>query len=156
MGIYGDLLKLNQPAQADAPAVSSRAQQVATKLEEQLSTVQPETNSTGIEAIQSDHQGDNPDTLIPRHHGIKQSRHHDTVIPLIRAAVKQFGKEAATHRFTPDEKRKVAEVVFAYRNQNIRTSENEIARIGVNYLVEDYKLRGDKSILDQVLKALNE
>ncbi|MEZ4671447.1 MAG: hypothetical protein R3E39_26385 [Anaerolineae bacterium] len=78
------------------------------------------------------------------------------MIQTIRTAVKQFGKEAATHRFTPDEKKAVAEVVFAYRNRGIKTSENEIARTGVNFLIEDYKLNGEKSILDQVLKALNQ
>ena len=66
------------------------------------------------------------------------------MIQTIRAAVKQFGKEAATHRFTPDEKKAVAEVIFAYRNRGIKTSENEIARTGVNFLNEDYKLNGEK------------
>src|SRR4051812_43125171 len=48
------------------------------------------------------------DTMTPRHHDTTASRHHDTTIPeqdtdifeFVRKAVKQLGKEAATHRFT--------------------------------------------------------
>jgi hypothetical protein len=88
------------------------------------------------------------DTVIPRH--------HDTTIESIRKAVKQFGKEAATHRFTREEKQKIAELIFAYSGKGIRTSENEIARIAVNFIVEDHKLNGKDSILGRVLKLLNE
>jgi hypothetical protein len=47
-----------------------------------------------------------------------QPRNHDTIIPqaeddifnVVRKAVKQIGKEAATHRFTLDEKNLLAEL----------------------------------------------
>jgi len=52
------------------------------------------------------------DTMTPRHHGIMIPSNHDTTTPrdendifeLVRKAVKQIGKEAATYRFTKDEK----------------------------------------------------
>src|SRR5438132_12089093 len=58
------------------------------------------------------------DTMTPRHHGIMQPRNHDTTTPrnendifeLVRKAVKQIGKEAATHRFTLDEKNLLADI----------------------------------------------
>ena len=96
------------------------------------------------------------DTVIPRHHDTMPPRYRDTVVELIRLAVKQFGKEAATHRFTLEEKKAIADVVYAYKRTGVKTSENEISRIGVNFLIEDYKENGLNSVLDRVLKALNE
>jgi hypothetical protein len=103
------------------------------------------------------------DTTVPSDHGITTPRHRDTDIPeasdllfVVRKAVKQFGKEAATHRFTQAEKQAIAELVFHYKARGIRTSENEIARIAINYLVHDYHLRGERSVLHQCLVSLNQ
>lgn len=96
------------------------------------------------------------DTVIPRYHDTMVPRYHDTMVQKIRAAVKQFGKEAATHRFTPAEKKAVADLIYTYKLQGIRTSENEVARIAIHALIEDYQKNGEESTLDKVLKALNE
>ena len=96
----------------------------------------------------------NDDTTTPRYHDTTVSRYHDTV-ELVRKAVKDFGKEAATHRFTLEEKKMLSDIIYAYKGQEIRTSENEITRIAINYINEDYKKNGENSILDKVLKALN-
>ncbi len=105
----------------------------------------------------------NQDNVVSRHHDTKQpsnhdttvSRYHDTIIELLRKTVKIIGKEAATHRFTVEEKKAVKKIVFTYEDQGILTSENEITRIAVNYLIEDYQENGKSSLLDRVLKALN-
>lgn len=95
------------------------------------------------------------DTTTPSHHDTKPPRYRDTTIETIRAAVKVFGKEAATHRFTPEEKQAIRDIVYAYEAQGVRTNENVISRIGVNFLIEDYAANGENSILHRVLKALN-
>ena len=105
----------------------------------------------------------NHDTVIPRHHDTMQPSNHDTTMPLpegdifevVRKAVKQIGKEAATHRFTLDEKNLLADIEYTYKRQGIRTSENEITRIAINYFIEDYRINGEQSILVKVLKRLN-
>lgn len=135
MGIYGDLMNLNK-SKSPEPTIAQKS-----GVEQRVKQKKPKSDLNGI--------------TVSRHHDTKQPRYHDT-IQLIRAAVKQFGKEAATHRFTLDEKKAVAEVVYAYRKAGIRTSENEISRVGVNFLIEDYKANGENSILDKVLKALNQ
>jgi hypothetical protein len=106
----------------------------------------------------------NRDTMIPSNHDTMVSRYQDTTTPqvygvaieLIRKAVKEFGKEAATHRFTEAEKKEIADLLYTYKNRGIKTSENEIARIAVNFVVEDYKVNGENSVLHKLLKALRE
>jgi hypothetical protein len=91
--------------------------------------------------------------MIPRNHDTMVSRYHDTIIELVRKAVKELGKEAATHRFTEQEKKSLADIIYTYKNQGLRTSENEIARIAVNFIIEDYQQNGKESVLDKTLKA---
>ena len=95
------------------------------------------------------------DTTTPRNRDTTVSRYHDTIIELVRKAVKELGKEAATHRFTLEEKKAIADIIYAYKNRGIRTSENEITRIAVNFLINDYRENGENSVLDRALKALN-
>jgi hypothetical protein len=75
----------------------------------------------------------NHDTVIPRNHDTTNS------IDDIRKTVKEFGKEAATYRFTKREKDLLADLVYAYGKEGIRTSENEITRIAINWLINDNK-----------------
>ena len=99
---------------------------------------------------------DNHATTIPSNHDTVVPRHHDsTVIEEVRKALRMFGKEAATHRFTLEEKQTIAEIIFAFRQKNLRTSENEITRIAINWLMLDYKRNKENSILHQALLALN-
>jgi hypothetical protein len=94
----------------------------------------------------------NPETGPPRH--------HDTMTPPmvegVRKAVKRVGKEAATYRFTPEEKQHLADIVYTYGRQGYRTSENEITRIAVNWLLWDYQEQGEHSVLARLLKVLHE
>jgi len=82
-------------------------------------------------------------------------RYHDTTVETIRRAVKALGKEAATHRFTATEKEAIAEIVYACKRQGLRTTENEITRVAVNFIVHDYQANGKDSLLVRVLLALN-
>ncbi len=96
------------------------------------------------------------DTTTPRYHDTRQPQVYGVAIELVRKAVKEFGKEAATHRFTSTEKKQIADLIYTYKNQGVRTSENEITRIAVNFIVEDYRENGEGSVLHKILKALNE
>jgi hypothetical protein len=103
------------------------------------------------------------DTTVSRHHDTTVSRYHDTTTPeqdsdifeVVRKAVRQLGKEAATHRFTLAEKNLLADIEYTYKREGIRTSENEITRISINYIIEDYRQNGEESILAKILKRLN-
>jgi hypothetical protein len=73
----------------------------------------------------------------------------------IRKAVKQLGKEVTFCRFTQDEKTSLGDIVYTYKRNGIRTSENEIVRIAVNWLIENYRTDGQNSVLAQVLDHPN-
>ena len=96
------------------------------------------------------------DTVIPRHHDTMTPRYDDAVITLIRREVRKIGKEAATHRFTVEEKQMVRHIVRDFEDRGIRTVENEITRIGIHFLLDDYQRNGEDSLLVQALKALHE
>lgn len=96
---------------------------------------------------------------VSSNRGITVSRDHDTVIPAegveaIGKAVAVVGKQAATHRFTRQEKEALGEIVYRYGQRGWQTSENEIVRIGINWLMADQAKRKDGSLLHRVLKAL--
>ena len=96
------------------------------------------------------------DTTIPSNHASIQPSIHGVSIDVVRKAVKEFGKEAATHRFTEAEKKEIADLIYTYKNTGIRTSENEVTRIAVNFIIGDYKENGENSVLHKILEALNE
>jgi len=77
------------------------------------------------------------------------------LLEAVRKTTKQIGKEAATHRFTAAEKQMIAEIVYTCARQGTRTSENEITRIAVNWLLLDYQQHGPHSILTQLLASLH-
>ncbi len=137
MGIYDELSQLDNPS--PTPKVSRTHQRHRENPESQ-----PPTSG---------------DTMTPRHRDTTTPRHRDitpgSIIEVVRKAVKEFGKEAATHRFTVEEKKAIAGIIYSYKVQGIRTSENEVARIAVNYLVRDYEENGENSVLNKILQALN-
>jgi hypothetical protein len=123
----------------------------------------PETPAPSAEQSTTERTPTAHDTMIPRHHDTTVSSNHDTTTPLqdtdifevVRKAVKQIGKEAATHRFTLEEKNLLADIEYTYKRRGIRTSENEITRIAINYIIAEYRQNGEESILAKILKRVN-
>ena len=116
-----------------------------------LSQASPEApERTKTERVVSSKVETNKPTMTPSN--------HDTTVSLIddiRRLVKELGKEAATYRFTKEEKDKLKDLVYIYSRQDLRTSENEITRIAINWLFKDHEENGEKSVIYSVLKALN-
>lgn len=73
----------------------------------------------------------------------------------IRKVVKQVGKEAATYRLTQAEKQQLADIVYTYKRLGCRTSDNELARIAISWLILDYQAQGEQSVLARVLETLH-
>jgi hypothetical protein len=93
--------------------------------------------------------------MPPRNQDTTVAHAEDDILDVVRKAVRQIGKEAATHRFTMDEKNILGDIEYTHRRCGIRTSENEITRISINYFIEDYRKHGDSSLLTKIIKRLN-
>lgn len=111
----------------------------------------PANDDAAASTMNETHNDYSPDGM----HDTVTPRYHDITIEPIRRAVKALGKEAATHRFTATEKEAIAEIVYACKRQGLRTTENEITRVAVNFIVHDYQANGKDSLLVRVLLALN-
>lgn len=72
----------------------------------------------------------------------------------IRQIVKMPGREVSYVRLTPEEKARLSDVIYTYKRQGQKTTETEINRIALNYLLNDYEAHGEQSILARVLAAL--
>lgn len=125
------------------PEVPAPASSPTTQASPVVDTVTPATPASDSA---SNHAGADA-TMTPRH--------HDSLVERIRKSVKEYGKEAATHRFTPAEKQALADVVYQFRRQGVRTSENEVTRIAIQAMLQDYAAKGADSLLARVLQALN-
>lgn len=82
------------------------------------------------------------------------ARTMENVIDEIRKTVKAIGKSELYVRLTPEEKNHIVDIVYTYKRQGVKTSENEVSRIALNYLIGDYQANGQASILAQVIEAL--
>jgi len=76
------------------------------------------------------------------------------VIEHIRKTVKVFGKEVSYVRLTVAEKQRLTDLVYAYKRKGMKVAENEINRIAVNLMLEDYSANGPRSVLARVIEAL--
>ena len=143
--------KLLSPDQAKGVVQDKNAQSLPRDQLEKRSSSPTDQKATS----RISRQENNRDTTTPRNHDTTVSHSEEDTLDKVRRAVRQLGKEAATHRFTQEEKNLIAEVVYTYRKKGIRTSENEIARISINYLLMDYRAKGASSILARILEKLN-
>lgn len=75
-------------------------------------------------------------------------------IESIRKVVKDPGREVSFVRLSLAEKTQLGDIVYTCKRQGQKTTENEINRIGLNYLLWDYREHGEQSVLARVLAAL--
>jgi hypothetical protein len=76
-------------------------------------------------------------------------------IEAIRKVVKVPGREVSFVRLTPEEKGQLTDLVYSYKRQGRKTTENEINRIAVNFILNDYQANGEQSVIARVLEALS-
>ena len=77
-----------------------------------------------------------------------------SAVEAIRQVIKVPGREVSYVRVTPEEKAQLSDIVYTYKRQGQKTSENELNRIAINYLLLDYHEHGEHSVLARVLAAL--
>lgn len=94
-------------------------------------------------------------TSPPRKQTSVSTNDHDDLVEEIRRSVKEQGKEVSYVRLSQAEKNRLADIIYSYRRQGIRTTETEIGRIAINHLIEDHKANGKASILARLLASLH-
>jgi hypothetical protein len=139
MGIYDDLQALDKkPSPPPLPK---------TEKKERKTTSAPEREkprgSSNKDNSQQYHQSDS--TL---------AGYHDSTIETIRKTVKAAGKEVSFIRLTQNEKNQLGDIIYTFKRQGVRTTENEVNRIALNLLLEDYRTNGANSVLERVIAAL--
>src|SRR3989337_1122932 len=94
-------------------------------------------------------------TVQESYHASTLASKQDSIHERVRKTVKANGKEVVYLRLTEEEKNRLGEVIYAYKKKKVKTSETEIARIALNYLLEEYQEKGKESALAKVLELLN-
>lgn len=122
---------------------------------EEIAVVSVPSSEPAI-ASSSNHASTPASTRASNHASKRASTQNEEpqVVEAIRKVVKRPGKEVVYVRLTPEEKSQLADVVYTYKRQGIRTSDNELGRIAINGLLADYHEHGEQSLLAKVLAAL--
>ena len=82
------------------------------------------------------------------------SRQHASIMATVSKSVCETGKEVCTYRLTQREKIALVETIYYFRMRTCRLSENEIARIAINFILEDFKIDKKASILSTVIDSM--
>jgi hypothetical protein len=78
------------------------------------------------------------------------------ILESIRKVVKNPGKAEVLYvRVSKEEKDALDDVSYTYKRQDIKTSDNEIVRVAVNVLLEDYKANRANSLLAMMIASLH-
>ena len=112
---------------------------------------QQEKSTTHIASTLSSKQ----DSMIDSNQALTLSLPPDA-FEAIRKIVKNPGKEEVLYvRLSKEEKDRLADISYTYKRQGIRTSDNEVVRVAINALLEDYRTSGANSLLAIIIASLH-
>jgi len=155
LGVDKALLRATRP-QTEAAPLPATAQPLPPTVEQVTQAREtPSEEPRPRETPKPRQQPRRKESTTPSNRDTVVSRYHGETVETIRRAVRVIGKEAATYRFSPEEKARMADLIYTYKRQGIRTSENEVSRIALNFIFQDYEENGEGSVLAKVLDALN-
>ena len=80
--------------------------------------------------------------------------HPDDMVATIAKSMHEVGKEGCTYRLTQREKTALIEIIYHFRMRNCRLSENEIARIAINFLIEDFKAKKNDCLIRRIIDIM--
>ena len=148
MGMFNDLKNIStQEREPVSPAPKKKESEQPIKAPSTHTAPRPSAKATKKES--------NTASKKASTHASTLANQHDNQIEAIRKTVKRIGKEVTFVRLTPEEKSQLGDIIYTYKRQGTKTTENEIARIGLSLLIADYQANGEASVLAQVIAALN-
>jgi hypothetical protein len=147
-----------EPQTAGMPAnqiASKPASQKASKLVGQPPTIEGPAKQHTQRSLSASTLAGKQDSLLASKHASTLALTPES-LETIRKVVKNPGKEEVLYvRVSKEEKDALDDVSYTYKRQDIKTSDNEIARLAVNVLLEDYKTNGATSLLAMLLDSLH-
>ena len=99
--------------------------------------------TTGSKAASSDNQKEEPAAVTLQGQ-----------MEAVRKVVREVGKERADVGLTAGEKETLRAIAFERTQAGRRTTINDVVRVAVNWLLEDYRARKEKSLLSRTLDAV--
>ena len=87
----------------------------------------------------------------PRNHDTVVSSNHDTIISSINEGIQEIGRVAATYRLTKWEKEHLQDLIYHFRKESVKVSENSLIRISINYIINDHEVSKKRSIISRIL-----
>lgn len=78
----------------------------------------------------------------------------DDYVETIRLALKEVGKETTSYRLHEKEKEALDEMLYQLKRRKLKSNENEVMRIAINFILGDYQANGDQSILVRALEHM--
>jgi hypothetical protein len=115
---------------------------------------EPVSPAARRKASQRSARSDSNRTTLDREGAVALPTVDPDTVETIRQVIKAPGREVSYLRLTPEEKADLSDIVYTYKRQGQKTSETEINRIALNYLLLDYREHGQQSVLARVLAAL--
>ena len=132
-------------------------------LEKKQKATPPSPNALEFSSPSTSHQESKQESMLVSSQASSHASKHASmiatpseIIESIRKIVKTPAKEEVLYvRLTEQEKTQLTDIAYTYQRQKIKTSENELGRIAVNFLIADFKANGENSVLVKVLALLN-
>ena len=159
-GIFSKLMASTFPKQE--PKIDEEKTISDTRLRQEKKELSKNDDTT-LQSLQEVTKKPNASMLASKQDSSKASKHASMIslsndaIESIRKVVKNPGKEEVLYvRLTKEEKDSLADVSYTYKRQGIRTSDNEVVRVAINALLEDYKINGANSLLEIVISSLHD
>lgn len=152
---YGDLAGRKKP-NTDKPAVEEP--KVDAPSHEEKTIVDDKSTSTTVKPSKGVQYGIN----IPSYQSTNIPTTDEGIIEIIHKAMRQSPSAAASYRLSPMEKKRLEVALFNLKMRSthspelddIKTNENEVVRIAVNYVLNDLDRSGNESVLVRALTSL--
>lgn len=138
------------PHQEDIPmevSASTKATSTEVKPPEQTKISLPKETAPKKQKLKEPKKA----SVQSREQASELASYHASVLAKISKVIREIGKEVSYTRLTQDEKRRVLDIIYNFKSDGVKTTENELMRIALNLLLEDYDLQKEGSILHKIL-----
>lgn len=147
MSKYGDLARQSSHSPVDDPNIGK-------KQPSNHATMQPSNKPMMQPSNQATKQPPNRESITSISGEVKEPTNDGGYVETIRLAIKEVAKETTSYRLHEKEKECLEDMLYELRHQKTKSNENEIMRIALNFIINDYQNNGDNSIVVKTLRHM--